>query len=154
MNKFITKALGILLVFTIAYFGNRALQSYLGAQAKQDVGFEILSLEDGLKQAKKDNKLILANYSAIWCPSCRKLDKQVFADERVYSTIASNFIFVLVDHDSDEGKDFAKKFDIAGFPRVLLLNQGGEKLSELPLSFDPDQYKANLQNVLMAFPPS
>jgi thiol:disulfide interchange protein len=31
--------------------------------------------------------------SAIWCPSCRKLDKQVFSDEQVKIQLNQDFVY-------------------------------------------------------------
>ena len=53
------------------YLGNTYVQSYLGKQALQATGLTLNSLDEALVEAQQSNKLILADMSAIWCPTCR-----------------------------------------------------------------------------------
>jgi thiol:disulfide interchange protein len=82
----------IILISVLGYYGSKTVQTYLGQQAIDETDLEILSLEQALEIAKSSNKLVLADMSAIWCPSCRKLDKQVFSDEQVKIQINQNFV--------------------------------------------------------------
>nr|WP_136252700.1 thioredoxin family protein [Ningiella ruwaisensis] len=148
--SFINKALLVFAIATLIFFGNRAFQSYLGNQAQSQLAFEIYDLKNGLERAAETQKPIIADYSAFWCPSCRKLDEQVFANDKVADLIKQHFIFVSIDHDSQTGHNFAKQHELVGFPRVLILSHESQKITELPLSFDPDQYYRNLQRVLLA----
>lgn len=150
MKRFLLNTSVVLAIASTVYFANHSLQSYLGAQAQQALSFEVHDLEQGLKVAGQKQQLVIADYSAVWCPSCRKLDQQVFANPEVASVIAENFSFVSVDHDSEQGRAFAQRFNLVGFPRVLVLTQSGELVTELPLSFDAVEYKENLDKVLQA----
>ncbi|GLR72438.1 thioredoxin family protein [Agaribacter marinus] len=148
MNKSVKNVLVLLIVISVVYFGNRAVQSYLGQQALEALPFPVYSLEEGKQKAKQSDKLILADYSAIWCPNCRKLDQRVFSHPDIADTVKKNFSYVRVDFDSDEGQAFAEKFKLMGFPRVLVLSANGDKIVEMPLVFDPKTYNDNLQKVI------
>jgi len=148
LTKYIT---AILVLVALGYFGNKGVQTYLGTQAVGDLSFRIYSLDEAKEVAKKEGKLVLADYSAIWCPSCRKLDTQVFANTEVAAEIDSNFVYARLDYDSEEGVEFAEQHALVGFPRVLILDAVGNKLTEMPLTFDPEEYLLNLQRVLTAF---
>ncbi|MFC3122848.1 thioredoxin family protein [Agaribacter flavus] len=148
MNKTVKNILLLLVVISVVYFGNRTIQSHLGEQALEALPYEVHTLQDGLAKARAENKLILADYSAIWCPSCRKLDTQVFSNTEVASTIQNNFVYARLDFDSEEGQNFAQKFNLTGFPRVLVLDVDGNKIVEMPLVFDPSAYNTNLNKVL------
>lgn len=137
-------------VFTVVFYGHRFVQGYFGEQALEALPFEQHSLEQGQQIAQTNGKYILADLSAIWCPSCRKLDEEVFSSPIVADTIMQEFVYVRMEYDSEEGKAFAKKFDLQGFPRVLVLTPQGERISELPLVFNATAYNANLQKVLTA----
>lgn len=151
MNKLIKNIIAIAAIVAIVFFGNKGVQSYLGEQALENLAFEVHELDVAMKLAESEGKLVLADYSAIWCPSCRKLDKEVFANAEVANFIKQNYIFARVDHDSEAGAKFASKYAVVGFPRVLVLNAKGDKLTELPLSFESTQYKANLSKAFHAF---
>ena len=146
--KSVIKIAGILAVFSIAYFGHRMVQSHLGENAVEALSFPIYTLEEGLKVAREQNKFVIADLSAIWCPSCRKLDEEVFANDLVSETISNEFVYVRLEHGSEAGVAFAKKHDLQGFPRILILENSGEKVIEMPLVFEPTIYNSNLQKIL------
>jgi thiol:disulfide interchange protein len=137
---------GIIILLTdIGYYGNRTVQSYLGQQAIDATGLEILSLEQALEIAKSSNKLVLADMSAIWCPSCRKLDKQVFSDEQVKTQLNQDFVYARIEYDSPQGEAFMQHYQVSGFPTLLVLNAQGEKLLQLPISYEPHPFLATLK---------
>jgi len=142
----------IILLSILGYYGNKAVQSYLGQQAIEQTGLEVLSLEQALKVAKNSNKLVLADFSAIWCPSCRKLDKQVFSDERVKNQFNQNFVYARIEFDSQAGKSFMKNYQVMGFPTLLVVNAKGEKLVQLPVSYEPSPFLRSLEKVIKARP--
>lgn len=148
MNKLFIKVVAIIAVLTLVYFGNKGLQSYLGKQAIGKLSFTVHSLEQAKVLAQKEQKLILADYSAIWCPSCRKLDTQVFANTKVARQIDEDFVYARLDYDSIEGAAFAQTYALVGFPRVLVLRPNGDKLTEMPLTFNPVEYLENLRKVI------
>lgn len=134
-----------LLLLICIYFANRELQSYWGQQTLNQTGLAVLSLPEALKKAQIEDKKVLADMSAIWCSTCRKLDKLVFSDQRVKRVINQHYVFARIEYDSSEGQDFMQKYGVYGFPTVLVLNAQGEKLQLLPLIFEPQSY-VNLLN--------
>ncbi len=129
-----------------AYFINVEVQTRLGEKALAATGLVALPLEQALAQAKIENKLVLANLSAIWCPSCRALDKSVFADETVKKTVAERFIYARVEYENPEGKAFQERYDTKGFPNLLLLKPNGDLERPLPVPQDPASF---LQSVAL-----
>lgn len=144
MNKLIKQVLTIIAVVAVVYFGNKGVQTYLGTQAVNSLPFEIHTLDEAKAKAAKEGKLVLADYSAIWCPSCRRLDEEVFTHQMVAASINEDFIYTRLDYDSAEGAEFAKTHGLVGFPRVLVLDTKGNKLVEMPLTFEPIDYASNL----------
>ncbi|PCK09557.1 MAG: hypothetical protein COA42_03355 [Alteromonadaceae bacterium] len=129
-----------LLIFVALYLGYTEFQSALGRQALKNTGISMLSLDEAIIKAKLENKLVLADISAIWCPSCRKLDNNVLANPRVRESIEQNYVFARVEYESDEGEAFMHKYDVRGFPTLLVLDQEGAKIRKLGLTFDPDVF--------------
>jgi len=146
-NNFLRSFLIIGAVAVATYFINVEVQTRLGQSALESTGLELRSLEEAQTIAAKENKLVLADMSAIWCPSCRKLDNEVFAEESVKSIINSRFVFARIEYESDSGKAFMTKYGVRGFPTVLALKADGTLVEQLPLTFDPATYAANLAAV-------
>jgi thiol:disulfide interchange protein len=128
------------IVAAVAYFGNVEVQSYLGRKAVANTGFTPISLELALVAAKAEDKLILADMSAIWCSSCRRLDAEVFGDSVVQQAIREKYIFSRIEYESDEGEAFMEKYNVTGFPTLLVLDAEGNLVRQLPLTFDPQEF--------------
>jgi thioredoxin-related protein len=141
----------IALLVGVVIVGNRLVQTHLGERAIEQTGLEILSLPTALAQAQKTNRLVLVDMSAVYCPTCRKLDNEIFANKMVQEKINQSFVYARIEYDSDAGDGFMQKYQVRGFPTVLILDQTGKKIAHLPLTFDPSQYKDNLVKVVQSF---
>ncbi|TDF35882.1 thioredoxin family protein [Alteromonadaceae bacterium M269] len=132
---------GVVVVLAFAgYFGNKAVQSYFGQQALDGTGLVALSLDEALVKAEKENKLVLADMSAIWCPTCRRLDKEVFSSDVVKDVIDDQYIFARIEYESEQGKAFMERYKVRGFPTLLVLSSNGDKMGQLPLTFMPEEF--------------
>ncbi|NCP66466.1 MAG: thioredoxin family protein [Paraglaciecola sp.] len=145
------KWLAIIAVLTLLYFANRGIQTYLGQVAVDNTGLSQQSFSTALGQAQAQQKLLLVELSAIWCPTCRKLDKTVFSDEAVQQVITEDFEFARVEFSSSDGQALRKKFKVAGFPTVLVLNPQGQLLGVLPLQFEAHAYATRLTNIAQTY---
>jgi thiol:disulfide interchange protein len=88
--------------------------------------------------------------SAIWCPACRKLDKQVFSDEHVKTLLNQYFVYARIEFDSPQGQSFMQSYQVTGFPTLLVLNTDGEKLVQLPINYEPLPFLATLKKIVAA----
>lgn len=88
-------------------------------------GFSDYSLEQAKQQAQKDNKFLLVDFMATWCPPCRQMEATTWTDSTVQAWIKENAIAVQVDVDKDRKASSA--FHIEAMPTVVLLTQGGGK---------------------------
>ena len=97
--------------------------------------------EAALKRAAAEKKLVLCDFSGSdWCGWCQKLDREVFAKPEFIEGASKKYVLLLVDSPRDEKKlsekarkqnpKLVEKYEIDGFPSVLLLNAKGEKLAE------------------------
>lgn len=128
-------ALGVLV-----YFGNVEVQTHLGRRTLERTGLEMLGLEAALARAQAEDKRVLADLSAIWCPTCRRLDGNVLADARVKQAIDDGFVFARLEYESDEGKAFAREHGLRGYPNLVILDADGSLVERLPLTFDPERF--------------
>lgn len=128
------------------YFGNLTLQTHLGRRALESTGLEVHTLAEGMALAGGQDKLVLATVSAIWCPSCRTLDRQVLADPAVRSLIEKRFVFVRVEYESDEGKAFRDRYGVRGFPRVVVLDAEGALVERMPVTYESGLFLEHLRS--------
>jgi thioredoxin-related protein len=120
----------------------------------------LTDLEAAKKQAAKENKAILVDFTGSdWCGFCIKLDKQVFSKEEFKKYAEKNLVLVEIDFprskkQSDELKKANKalqaKYNIEGFPTIVLMNAEGKKLDEfVGYGGEPvDKYIQKIQAVL------
>lgn len=127
-----------------AYFINVEVQSYWGREALAKAALTNLPLAGALSKAKAENKRVLVDVSAIWCPICRRLDNDVFANEEVRKIINEKYIFARLEYESPEGTEFLEKHRATGFPNLWLLDADGNVVKRLPVTFDPAEFIGQL----------
>lgn len=127
-----------------AYFINVEVQTHLGKKALGETGLEHHSLDQALALAQSGNKRVLADMSAIWCPTCRSLDKNVFSDAAVKAKINEKYVFARIEYESEEGEAFMKAYDVRRFPTLLILSPTGEKLEQLEITSNPAEFIKSL----------
>jgi thiol:disulfide interchange protein len=84
------------------------------------------SLPNAQKSAAKTKKIVMVDFSAIWCGPCQMMLKGTYTDNRVI-TRAKKFVPVLV--DIDKQPDLAKKYSIDAIPVALFLDSHGKVLA-------------------------
>lgn len=92
-----------------------------------------------LREAKAQRKLVLVFFTASdACPSCLKLQREVFADLAFQQYAKDHLILLEVDiplrHPQPESlnqqnKKLADQYHVEGFPRIVLLDFQGEPIS-------------------------
>ncbi len=91
-------------------------------------------IEDDFKQAvdkaKAEGKLVLIDFGARWCPSCVRLEQEIF-DSTEFKSISKDFVKLKVDVDRFENGVLAEKYSIKGVPTVLVINAQQEEIARL-----------------------
>lgn len=75
--------------------------------------------------ARADNKPMLLEFSATWCPSCSAIARNVLPDPRVNEALAD---FVPVKVDVDKNQELAAKYDINPIPVFIVLDRTGKEV--------------------------
>lgn len=117
-----------------------AVIGFLGAMALAHAeGSEwITDFKKAQKLAKKEKKLILADFSGSdWCGWCKKLDREVFSQKEFLDFAEKHFVLLMVDFPRSKKQSnslkrqnakLAKKYNIRGYPTVLILDSDGKVL--------------------------
>ena len=133
----------------VIYLANVEIQTHLGEKALSATGLQSTQLAQALADSKTLKKPVLVEMSAIWCPTCRKLDKKVFADPGVGAFIKKNFIFSRLEYETKEAEEFRSIHQLSGFPVLMVLDGTDDSAIELPLTFSAEEFQAKLEQVLL-----
>jgi thiol-disulfide isomerase/thioredoxin len=101
-----------------------------GAAFAEDFPFGTQTFEEALAEAKKDKKPLLVKVYAVWCGPCKRMDKQVFADPKMMA-LASDFVAIKVDGDTEYGKSFNQNNKVSKYPTTLFFNAEGKEVYRL-----------------------
>ena len=91
--------------------------------------------------ARQEKRLILADFTGSdWCIWCKKAKAEIFSTDEFKSWAAKNVVLLELDFPQKkklspelqkQNKALAQKYQIKGFPTMLLLNADGKKVGEL-----------------------
>ena len=98
-------------------------------------------LEKAKTQAKAENKRILLDFTGSdWCGWCKKLDAEVFSQQEFKDYAAKKLVLVEVDFPhgfklpdatKKQNDALAKKFQIQGYPTIIVTSPSGNKKGQL-----------------------
>ncbi|OZA31387.1 MAG: protein-disulfide reductase, partial [Polynucleobacter sp. 17-46-58] len=140
------RTLGVLLVATAAWIASPLLQ--MGSTSSSsitavdprghqigNVRFTVIQssaqLDQFLTQAKEQKKVVLLDFYADWCISCKEMEINTFANPEVNEQLAK---FVLLQADvtknSSENQELLKRFGLFGPPGILFFDQNSVELKD------------------------
>ena len=89
-------------------------------------------IQAGVAESKSSGKPILYDFTAEWCPPCKLLNREVFADQASAAYINEHFVPVRVlDRQREEGRnrpevsELQQRYDITGFPTLIVQHPSG-----------------------------
>ena len=84
-----------------------------------------------LAKSKLDKKIVMLDFYADWCISCKELERFVFSNAQVLAKM-QNVVAIQADVTENDAVDRAlmKRFNIIGPPAILFFNNGIEKRSQ------------------------
>jgi thioredoxin-related protein len=94
------------------------------------------SLSDAFQKAKSENKLLMIDVFTDWCKWCIELDNKVYSQKDVYEFANSKQVNFKIDAEKGEGKDFAKKYKVNGYPTILFLDGDGNEIDRI-VGYEP-----------------
>src|SRR6185295_1675954 len=96
--------------------------------------------EKAKAQAIAENRPMLVDIGAEWCPACKELERNTFPDPK-FREAAGHFVPVHVDCTKDDAYDAAQaKYGVQGLPVVLLINSKGEEKKRIKKFLEPGEF--------------
>ena len=160
------RTLGVLLVATAAWIASPLLQSEGGdagritvnGQRQHQIGkanFAVIDssaqLDQFLSKAKEQKKLVLLDFYADWCISCKEMEINTFANPEVNQEL-QKFILIQADvtKNNSEHQALLKRFGLFGPPGILIFDTNSEELKDQRVIgyMPPQRFVERLKKVL------
>jgi thiol:disulfide interchange protein DsbD len=160
------RTLGVLLIATAAWIASPLLQKNDDVGAAKIVNGQVIhqvgelafvviqspaELDMQLSRAKEQKKLVLLDFYADWCISCKEMEVNTFANPEVSKELKQ---FVLLQADvtknSADNQALLKRFGLFGPPGILIFNQNSEEQKEQRVIgyMPPQRFIERLKNAL------
>jgi thioredoxin-like negative regulator of GroEL len=81
--------------------------------------FVALDFEAASSKARAEDKLLVVDFTAPWCPSCKEMDKQTWPDEAVVKWIGEHAVAIQV--NVDKQPELVKRFGFEAIPTMIFL---------------------------------
>ncbi|MDD4929048.1 MAG: protein-disulfide reductase DsbD [Gallionella sp.] len=108
----------------------------------------ITELDDRIKKA--DGKIVMLDFYADWCVSCKEMERHTFSDPAVQKKLQAAVVLqVDVTANSPADKDLLKKYGLYGPPGILFFDAKGHEMPDFRVVGyqDTEQFMASLQRV-------
>jgi hypothetical protein len=87
------------------------------------------TLEDGIKLAREQDKLIFLYVNGEWCTYCQLLESQFSQSEEFQNLVEEHYIWVTLAFE--ENPTIVRRFDLRGAPALFVLDQNGSLIMEI-----------------------
>jgi thioredoxin-related protein len=126
--------------------------NHLSASDKENLQW--VSFDEGIVEARKNNKKLLVDVYTNWCGWCKKMDENTYSDPAVGAYLKKHYVVVKLNAESEKSlrykdvryteREFAGAFGIKGFPSTIFLKSSGEPITIFPGYADATMF----QNVI------
>lgn len=126
-------------------------------QSFPDDGIDWTGVQRALELADSEEKLILIDVYAAWCPYCQRMQTDVYPSDAVREKIAEYFIPVRINVESDNTltylgnrmteAEFARALRYRSVPTTYFMNREGAVVGQQPGYLEIDMFTALLEYV-------
>lgn len=90
-------------------------------------------LEAAMVQAGTQNKAVLLDFTADWCPPCQDMARNVFSREEVAQAIRGGFVPVKIDltRQNTPASDIARRYQVDSIPTFVIVTSAGQEQARM-----------------------
>ena len=132
----------IVAVFLLIAVAALSFTAGYSAETASDSGLSWKSFDEGSTLAVQQKKKLLIDVYTDWCVWCKKMDAEVYPDAKVRSVLASKFVVVKLDAESDRTlryngtamtqREFARAVGVTGYPATVFFDETLKPITLLP----------------------
>ncbi|SHK20427.1 thioredoxin family protein [Rhodothermus profundi] len=100
-------------------------------------------VEEAMAAAAQSGKKVLIDISAPWCPWCRRMQKEVYADSAVVAYLKAHFEYARLNGEDTARKltfrgyelteaELAQALGLSGYPTTVFLEPDGTYITRVP----------------------
>ena len=130
---------GVLMLLMAAYIVwpvlpnsiTQPINNILGLSAKHTLPFtrvkSIAELDAAIKTA--NGKIVMLDFYADWCTSCKEMEKLTFSDDKVKAALANTVLLQAdVTANNDDDQALLKRFGLFGPPGIIFFDKTGNEV--------------------------
>jgi thioredoxin-related protein len=119
-----------------------------GAAHAEGIAWFDGSVDEAFAYARANDKPIYLYWGAAWCPPCNEIKATVFKS-REFIDRSKLFVPVYLDGDTENAQALGEKFDVVGYPTMLVFSPAGDEITRIPGGIDIQAY-ANVLDLTLA----
>jgi thiol-disulfide isomerase/thioredoxin len=93
--------------------------------------------DDVVQRAGKEDRTILIDFYTTWCSPCKKLDDETWTNPAVLEFI-EDMIPLKLDSEKGEGIEISKRYRVAAWPTIMLVDSEGHEVDRIVGFVDAD----------------
>ena len=103
-------------------------------------------LDAALAQAKSEGKIVMLDFYADWCVSCKEMEKFTFVNSQVAKTL-ENLVLLQADVTANniEDKALLKRFNLFGPPGIIFFDKNSQEVGRVIGFEDAKMFNQSLQ---------
>lgn len=138
------------LALLVACANEKSVPELAAQKAGPGMVFYHGSLDQAIKEAKLQEKLVFVDFWTDWCGPCLVMQKEVFPLPEVGEYFNQRFINVEInaEDESINGPELARRFGVSGYPTYVILDTGGNEIGRATNAMSGEQFIALASQML------
>ena len=115
------------------------INTNLRAQGNTGIQWFEGSVDQAFDSARKQEKPVFLYWGAAWCPPCNQLKATLFKDPGFVNKTRL-FVPVYLDGDTEQAQAVGEKFNVLGYPTLIIFDSQGGEITRIPGGMDLGRY--------------